>query len=384
MKKTKAKELLKKYQDGTCTEEEKAMIETWYIRHKIPDPAFLSEGERACDVNEILDRLATMNPGTPLRPRIVAFRYRIAAAAIFIIAVSVGVYFYIGDRRLTPGVSSLTSGNDIPPGGNVAILTLADGTKIKLDEARKGSLTMQGGTEVLKLDSGQLAYKVTAEAKKISLNTLETPRGGQFRINLPDGSKVWLNAASSITYPTAFTGNERNVSITGEAYFEVAKNADMPFRVKSGRQITEVVGTRFNINAYENEETIQTTLVEGLVKISGRSPNGIGSSPVILRKGQEAEIDKSGRIGPVRDTDPEEAIAWKNELFMFSGTGIETIMRRIARWYDVEVVYEGDLRHRTFTGQVSRYSNVSKVLQMLEFTGAAHFKLEGRRITVMP
>lgn len=279
--------------------------------------------------------------------------------------------------------------NDVKPGGNKAILTLADGTKIVLDDASKGALTSQGNTTIIKLDDGRLAYnsqdvsKITSKA--VLYNTLSTPRGGQYCVTLPDGTVVWLNASTSLKFPVAFAGNERRVEVKGEAYFEVTKNAAMPFVVKAGNEEIKVLGTHFNVTAYADDKVIKTTLLEGSVEVSLPNLSGSGkeSSIITLQPGQQAQLDKENAITVV-DANPKEAIAWKNGYFMFKNENIESIMLKISRWYDIEVKYDVNTDMKDFTGTIARTNNVSDVLTMLELTEIIHFKIEGKTITVLP
>lgn len=279
--------------------------------------------------------------------------------------------------------------NDVKPGGNKAILTLADGTKMVLDDASEGTLTRQGNTTIIKLDSGRLAYNVQTVSKieltAILYNTLSTPIGGQYFVTLPDGTKVWLNASTSLRFPTAFAGNERKVEVDGEAYFEVTKNAAMPFIVKAGNEEIKVLGTHFNVMAYAEDKVIKTTLLEGIVKVSliGSSKSETTNASITLKPGQQSQIDLNNGLTIV-EADPEEAIAWKNGYFIFNNENIESIMLKISRWYHVKVTYEIDPAEKIFTGNISRSQNVSEVLKMLELTDAIHFKIEGKSITVLP
>jgi ferric-dicitrate binding protein FerR (iron transport regulator) len=280
--------------------------------------------------------------------------------------------------------------NDVLPGGNKAVLTLGNGATIILDSAHTGALAQQGNTQVVKLNNGQLLYNHTAKNGENSLtidhspltyNTLSTPRGGQYQLVLPDGSTVWLNAASSIRFPTAFTGNERNVEITGEAYFEVKKNAAMPFTVKMNNGASvQVLGTHFNINAYDDEETIKTTLLEGSVKITK------DAALAIIRPGEQATLSHKSQTSqniPVQKVDVEEVMAWKNGAFQFGGATIETVMRQISRWYDVEVEYKGNISLH-FAGTISRNVNISQVLEMLEKAGGIKTTIKGNKVIVTP
>lgn len=266
---------------------------------------------------------------------------------------------------------------DIVPGGNKAILTLQDGSKIVLNDAKDGTLAQQGNTDVVKLANGQIVYNETAAAPaKVLYNTMTTPRGGQYKLTLPDGTEVWLNSASSITYPTAFAGTERDVSITGEAYFEVAKDKTKPFHVRSGNQMVEVLGTHFNIMAYDDEDAIKTTLLEGSVKITENNQSSL------LKPGEQAVVDKNGglKIAPAAI---DEALAWKNGYFKFNRVDIKFIMRQLARWYDVSVVYEGRLPQDEFVGKIGRGENIAQVLHILELDDV-HFKIEDKKIIVLP
>lgn len=394
MKTTEAIELLRKYKEGNCTEEEKALVETWYLLYKPRNPvSSLSETEHEQDVKEIWAALNLhgQKPRIPWLPRL-------AAAAIILVAVSAGLYFLNRPAKLQP-VSKVQP--NILPGGNKAILTLADGSKITLDDAAHGEIAKQAGMSIVKAPNGQLIYSIAksqpstsadglfgrANNSEILYNTIETPKGGQYQINLPDGSKVWLNAASKLRFPASFTGNERKVELSGEAYFEVAKiaspagtskkNAAIPFKVVSENHVVEVLGTHFNINAYPDELSIKTTLLEGSVKVLQPASN----NSQLLMPGQQARVAETIRVV---NTDTQEAIAWKNGVFEFKSQSIASIMRQISRWYDVEVLYQGNIAGETFSGSISRYASVTEVLEMLELTGYVTFKTEGRRITVMP
>jgi ferric-dicitrate binding protein FerR (iron transport regulator) len=267
---------------------------------------------------------------------------------------------------------------------------LADGTTIVLDSAGNTTLATQGNTHIIKLNNGQLAYRDADQrtpATALQYNTISTPKGGQYEIILPDGSHVWLNAASSLRFPAAFTGNERIVALTGEAYFEVAKNPAQPFKVtftgSAGDGQVEVLGTHFNINAYDDEANSKTTLLEGKVKISRPQSGMQDPNPEILNPGQQAAIaDGVGNI-KVLAVDADAAIAWKNGVFSFDNVDIKTVMRQIARWYDVEVVYEGALAAEKFEGEIPRSSTLADVFKILELS-AVHFKIEGRKVIVMP
>ncbi|MHB1178276.1 MAG: FecR family protein [Daejeonella sp.] len=326
---------------------------------------------------------------------IVMGRYylRITAAAAVLVLFTAIYFFSDSNSSLKPKYSAPNvSRHEITPGGNKAILTLGDGSRIILDDSANGEVANQAGVTITKTTDGQLVYtianvKPATQNVQLTYNTIETPKGGQYQINLPDGSKVWLNAASSLRFPTAFTGKERQVELTGEAYFEVIGNRDMPFRVACNNQVIEVLGTHFNINSYTDEKVIKTTLLEGSVKVistNNLSPEEIAG--VTLQPGQQSQIatgDTNNTIKVV-NADTNEAVAWKNGYFMFNYEGIQSVMRKISRWYDAEIEYKGNIPNDRFGGSVSRFKNVSEVLDLLELTGQVHFKIKGRRITVMP
>jgi ferric-dicitrate binding protein FerR (iron transport regulator) len=307
-------------------------------------------------------------------------RYAVAAAVLLIF--STGVYFLFFNKAAKEIASvekiEKRMNNDVEPGTDKAVLTVADGSTIILDNSKKGIITEQNGTTVTN-EEMQLKYDVSgpkALNQPLSYHTLTTPRGGQYQLLLPDGSKVFLNAASSIHFPTAFIGDERNVEITGEAYFEVAKDSKKPFKVNvKGMQI-EVLGTHFNINAYDDEQIIRTTLFEGIVKVSKNGNNKM------IKPGQQAQVDPGNENVRITTADAEQTIAWKEGFFVFKNNDIETIMRQLARWYDVDVVYKGRPAEK-FSGRINRNTKLSEVLKAFE-ESSVHFKIQNKSITVMP
>jgi ferric-dicitrate binding protein FerR (iron transport regulator) len=321
-------------------------------------------------------------PATRAGKLSMVFRWTAAAA---IIAGITTWYLFLPKPTLKTQPASTAVRHDRPPGGNVAMLTLSDGSIIALDSARTGPLTQQGNTKIAKLNNGQLAYQEASSYKlratsELLYNTLTTPRGGQYRLLLPDGTGVWLNAASSITYPTAFAGDERVVRITGEVYFEVQKDPTHPFKVifnpgaDSGS--VEVLGTHFNINAYSDEATVKTTLLEGSVRV-------VSKAATLLKPGQQAQLDNTGHAAVFADVDLDEVIAWKNGRFHFEDADIRTVMRQIARWYDVEVAFEGKITTEKFVGDIPRNSRLTEVFKILELSNV-HFKVEDKKVTVIP
>ena len=321
-------------------------------------------------------------------------------AALLIIIVGLSLYFN-NNRDLSQSQpdSKFTLLKDIQPGGNNATLVLSDGTIFDLKALKDGGVIEKPGLTVTKTEDGVLTYTSMPNlADNDITNTINTPRGGQYKINLPDGTKVWLNAASSLTYPSQFTAKERRVELSGEAYFEVASqvltnskgNSKIPFIVKTQNQEVEVIGTHFNVKAYNDDNDSETTLLEGKVKVVGYS-NGVKSNEEkILNVGQSA-IWNNGKI-VIEAVNTEKAIAWKDGKFAFSGENIKDLMSNISRWYNVEVAYDGDVSEVNFEGSISRYETISEVLRKLELTGTVHFKIvpiknelgQERRIIVMP
>lgn len=260
----------------------------------------------------------------------------------------------------------------ITPGTNKAILILGNGGQIDLSATANGRISQAGKTLIDKVQNGQLVYeKTNAGPDDLSYNTIITPRGGQYQVVLADGTKVWLNAASSLKFPTAFAGTERHVELQGEAYFEVARNKDMPFTVSAGNVHVKVLGTGFNISAYEDDSFIKTTLLEGSVQLSQK---------LLLTPGQQAVSDGNGVA--VKTVNVEDAVAWKNGYFSFRKENIRSVMRKIARWYDVDVRFQGDIGNSVLGGSVSRTKNIGDILSYLELTGIAHFSIEARTIVV--
>jgi ferric-dicitrate binding protein FerR (iron transport regulator) len=300
---------------------------------------------------------------------------RISAAAVLLV-VSLGLFYALKleNRQLAKVPSTTSKPDDISPGGDKAVLTLADGRKIILDTASNGALTVEGGIKVIKA-GGQLSYNEQIKSSEVLYNTISTPRGGQYQLELADGSRVWLNAASSLRFPTAFIGDDRTVELTGEGYFEVAHDASRPFHVKVGDMDVKVLGTHFNINSYPDEPTIETTLLQGRVSVRK------GQQFVFLNPGQQAIVAGS-QVQIDNDVDVEEVVAWKNGWFNFNSLRIQDILRQLSRWYNVDIVYEGEPTQHHFTGMVSRNSKVSEVLKIMEQAGMV-FKIDGKTITVL-
>ncbi|MGN6399796.1 MAG: FecR family protein [Flavisolibacter sp.] len=306
--------------------------------------------------------------------------YRTWWAAAVLLFVIVGLWFLAGrDKSVSPPIAAAPMvQQDIAPGGNKAILMLADGSKVLLDTAGNGALTKQGNVTVIKLN-GQLAYnRQGSSAAEVLFNTVTTPRGGQYQLILADGTKVWLNAESSLHFPTVFNGKERKVALTGEGYFEVAHNEEKPFHVTVNDMDVQVLGTHFNINAYSDEAAVKTTLLQGRVKVSKRGQT------VLLYPGQQAQAAAtSPGIKVMSDVNLDEVMAWKNGYFSFHNADIQTVMSQFARWYNVTVEYKGAVPQRAFEGEIQRDLVLSQALKLLE-KNHVHFRVEDKKIIVTP
>ncbi|WP_343307443.1 FecR domain-containing protein [Chitinophaga niabensis] len=303
-------------------------------------------------------------------------------AAAVVVLFGLGAWFFSQNHPAKP--DAVITGNaplDVDPGKNGAILTLADGSEMVLDSAGNGIITRQNGTTVVLKSDGLQYAPGERSTGEIAYNTISTSKGRQFKVVLPDGSKVWLNAASTLKFPVAFEGKERGVELSGEAYFEVAKNAEQPFKVKvPGKIDIEVLGTAFNVNAYTNEKHSYTTLVAGSVSVSHTSKT---AGRIVLKPGDQLQAGDAG-MALVQQANVDKAVAWKNGLFNFEGVGLREMMRQLERWYNLEVVYEGNVPDVVFFGEMSRTLKLSDVLSGLE-RADVHFRLEeGHKLIVMP
>ena len=374
--------LYEKYLSGKCSEEEQAVLENYQDSLKLNAEVWDNKtmGDHGEIKQSIQEKLRNSIEGHNRIKRFSIWGWQSAAAAILILLIS-GIYYY--QKSSEPVIVKTETPrfkNDVAPGNNKAILTLDDGSKIDLDDAKTGILASESNIDIKKTSQGQLEYTAGNQGEKpVKYNILSTPMGGEYRLVLPDGSKVWLNSGSTLRFPTLFNGPERIVELKGEAYFEIAKNAQMPFRVRTNNAMDiKVLGTHFNVMAYDDEKNINTTLIEGSVEVLK------GSGKTMLKPGQEAILNRGSGNIKVAPADVEQAIAWKNGNFIFYNENIESIMRKVSRWYNVDVFYQGNLINKDFAGTISRNKNVSELLKMLELTGAVHFSIDGRRITVMP
>ena len=398
------KSVILKYLRGQITAGEQMTLDTWlaasnanrelFAELNDPDRVALSlEKIERLHEDQVWERLQAYGSGeTVIRElsrsgetRIVSAhqlhflrRHRRAAAMLIFVLLGTGAFwvFYKAPEKQIASTQQQRFKNDVAPGKNAAVLTLAGGQKIVLDSTARGAISKQGNTTIINTN-GQLVYsELQKKPTAILYNTLTTGRGNQYQLVLPDGSKVWLNAASSITYPSAFTGTERKVAITGEAYFEIAKYENRPFIVEKNEVRILVLGTHFNVNTYDDEEAQKITLLEGSVKVA------IGARSCLLRPGQQAIL--SGGNAPVKvidDPNIDEVMAWKNGAFKFNNATIESIMHQVIRWYDVDVVYDTKVSQH-FIANVARDVPVSELLKLLELTDQVHFKIDGKKITI--
>jgi transmembrane sensor len=367
--------LTEKYIAGTASGEERLKLESWYNKQLISEEQ--PDENEQIEIGERIFNNINLQIDQQEKKRPTKYLYRLAVAASLIAVLGFGWYLFnerADVKKLNKSVSL------IKPGGNKAFLTLADGTKINLDQALNGTIAKQEGIKITKTADGQLVYTILENKSgqsKLAFNTISTPAGGQYQVTLPDGTKVWLNALSSLKYPTAFIGKYRTVELTGEGYFEVAKNKNKPFKLKTSKQEISVLGTHFNVSAYADDAEIKTTLVEGGVAVKNFSPLATG----LLKPGQQAVFHHSGF--EVSNVDVEEYIAWKNGFFMFNNEGIKEAMQKLARWYDVDIEYVGDFDGIYFGGSFSKNNSLQETLKILESTDKFKFKIEGRRIKIL-
>jgi transmembrane sensor len=382
--KYRASELILKRLRDELTPEEQHELEMWMKNN----PSYQSLVEELSDEGKLVENIeevdglrlrisaklyGTIPDATPVIPMFKRSFFRIAVAASIIILIGLGGYFlFYNSQQKKVEIVNVPALKDVEaPKATRAVITLADGRQISIDSLNTFT---QGNVQVSKTSDGKIIYN--GSAKEVIYNTLTNPRGSKvIDMTLADGSHVWLNAGSSVTYPVAFVGNQRKVSIIGEAYFEIAYNSTMPFFVSKGDVQVQVLGTHFNVNAYDDEIDIKVTLLEGSVEVRK------GSSSGLLKPGQQAKITTEVKI--LNNVDLQQVMAWKDGNFKYSRTDLKVIMREIGRWYDVEVIYEGNIPVQLYNVGVPRTANVSEVLKGLEYTGA-HFSVEGKKIIVRP
>lgn len=385
--------LIGKHLDNSLTEGEREVLEAWInaseqnrlLFAELNDPEQISASLRkfyAYDTARITAKIdaavAPVATPVPAVHRIHFLRkWGWAAAAVLLIG---GTSYYLVVNKKNPApVVAVQTGADIEPGKSGAILTLADGTEVVLDSMKNGVVAVQNGAAVALADGG-LVYDPTGKvAHEVQYNKMTTPKGRQFQISLPDGSRAWLNAASSIRFPTIFADYERKVEVTGEVYFEIAQNANKPFvvAVNSNKAEIVVLGTYFNVNAYENEGNITTTLLDGSIRVA--TPQA--RAGVVLKPGQQALVKDNAAIQVVKTASQDQIMAWKNGLFNFEGANLEEVMRQLERWYDIDIVYENGIPDIHFLGELGRQLSLNDLLEILRRT-EVDFRIEGRKLIV--
>jgi transmembrane sensor len=379
MDKIQAKELIHKYNEGSALKEEANLLENWYV-HESELQRANPEEQDYLKVN--MEMWLNIQTAKNQKQSLVLWP-RIAAAAAVLLCIGIAFYFYQQPRGK---LAEQETAKDFAPGKNSATLTLADGKRILLTDAANGTIASQAGVAVKKTADGKLVYIADGKMSAANpvINTLTTAKSEQYQMVLPDGSKVWLNAASSLKFPASFTGQpNRKVELRGEAYFEVAKDKTRPFIVSTTGQTVEVLGTHFDISSYPDEEAIKTTLLEGSVKVvavDGNKPTGAES---ILKPNQQSIVDRNSKALRTARVDAKAVVAWKNGLFQFDDADIKTVMRQLSRWYDIEIEFSGAIPKETFSGKVYRNMSLSKVLDVLSFS-QINFKIQARRMTIHP
>jgi len=364
--------LLRKLKEGSITSEERKLLEDWYVHYAQQVEPFDDAETFHKDLIDLQSNFyLSLKAPSKLRlwPKIAI----VAAAAVTVFIIGILSYNIFEKKSDLGNISYL---NDVLPGKQGATLTLADGKQIRLSDLGDGELAQQAGVSVRKTKEGQLIYEIgKVDIASNRYNTLSTAKGEMYQVRLPDGSSAWLNAASSLTYhPQLQQGGKRTVKLSGEAYFEIAKDKKHPFIVETNGQSITVLGTKFNVNSYDDEAVTTTTLLEGSVSL--KPSKGQAAK---LRVGQQAQLGSNGLI--INEVNVDDAIAWKDGVFLLGGQDLETIMRQAARWYNVEIVFEDEsVKKEILKGSLSRFSNISQLLQVLESTGSVHFKVKGRRV----
>jgi ferric-dicitrate binding protein FerR (iron transport regulator) len=377
--------LYEKYMSGQCTDAEKRLLETYRDEMLLADEGWEDEGVSEADVRaRIWQRLNESRQIVPIS-RYKTYRSRwMQVAAILLVALLIGALF-IPTKKKSDNNDQLTKTvqpKPIVPGGDKAYLTLANGTSIVLDDAKNGALTSQSGVKVSKAGNGVVVYEFNKSAEAGNLasqfNTITTPRGGQYQVVLADGTHVWLNAASSIRFPQAFNGPQRLVEVSGEAYFEVAKDKSHPFIVQANGTKVQVYGTHFNVNAYPDNNNVTTTLLEGSVQMSSN-----GQATMLIPGEQGVSMTSGGAIR-VSKADLQQTMAWKNGYFIFHDLSIVEVMKQVSRWYDVDIEYQDEaVKSNEFGGAISRYKSITELLDNMQLTRSIHYKIDGRRVIIM-
>ncbi|WP_316819071.1 FecR family protein [Pedobacter nyackensis] len=383
MEKELINQLIARYQQGKASADEVKLIETYYraLEHRA-DPQ--GQGEQFPDENtwnEIKSNIDLNIYSATKQPRTFKLWKSISVAAAVIAFIGICIYLY---KPATEQATDTTIASNIKPGKAGATLTLANGKQILINDALAGNIASQSGVKISKSADGQILYEVTDQnSSTTEYNTLTTIQGEETRVKLPDGSIVYLNAASEIKYPTSFAKlKNRTIELTGEAYFEIAKDKSHPFIVTTDKQTVEVLGTHFNIQAYADEAATKTTLLEGSVKVAEKNAKSSNSKAHILKPGQQAVNSASSEIS-IKQVDTEEAVAWKNGFFIFENETMETAMRKISRWYNVDIIFkQQELKKDVFGGSVSRSENILGLLRVLSKAANVNMQAEGKSIII--
>ncbi|MGJ1197212.1 FecR family protein [Sphingobacterium spiritivorum] len=373
-------QLYEKYTNGNCSKEELQQLETYKDSFQFVDLPW--DTTAMGDSDEVKNRIYKKLLSGMNRNSVVGYRSSIwmkwgAISASLLIVL--GAVWMVKKNKEITRTESIAAKNRIIPGGDKAMLILEDGTQVDLENIQSGAINNKGKYIAAKVADGKLEYRDadTKTASLVSYHTLRTPKGGQFQLRLPDGTTAWLNAASSIRYPTAFVGAERKVEISGEVYFDVKKQNGRHFIVQTNNQEIKVLGTRFNVFAYTDESFVQTSLIEGKVQVD------IKDRQLMLKPGLSAVYNKNTDKIRTISFDPDEVLAWQQGYFNFNAEPIESVMRKISRWYDVEIYYEGDMKDKMFSGTLSRFSDVKDILDVMTLTGVVKFKIKDRKIYVI-
>lgn len=372
MEKDKLNQLIGSYLDGTCSDKERKTVEDHFLQYVTKEEDNPTQEQLDRSFHRVYENVRpVVNRGRPKMVKTLMRRLLPYAAAV-ILLIGIGMHFFLNNNQNAPKISPTASRSEqILPGGNRATLLLDGGKAIDLDHEQEG-IVMQDGN-ILYTDGSHLAVGNSDIASK--QYTVLTPKGGTYQLRLPDGTNIWLNADSRISYTADLAKTKtREVQLEGEAYFEVAKDAHRPFVVTTAREQVTVLGTQFNVNSYRDETTGRTTLVEGSVRINGNT---------VLKPGQQAIVDQDGRLHLTK-VNTGKVAAWKNGKFVFESEALESVMKKIGRWYDVEPIYKGTVSDRTFSGTLSRFEDIHKLLDKIMYTSDVRFNLEGRRLIVMP
>jgi ferric-dicitrate binding protein FerR (iron transport regulator) len=371
--------LLNRYREGTASDEEIALLESRYIQWGTESNQPISEDLMQQSGQQMwVDISARTGVLRPVNKKNLWPRLAIAAAVAAVIF-SAGLLFFKKQEKISQ--SEMTFQNDIAPGKLGATLTLANGKKIRLLSASNGELAKEAGVTISKSADGKLVYRVNGQVNDNRINTTSTEKGETYQVCLPDGSVVWLNAASSLTYNVNLINHgSRRVKLVGEGYFEIAKDKAHPFIVETHNQVVRVLGTHFNINSYKDENVTKTTLIEGSLQVA--QLEGDMGKRAILRPGEASVMTNGGDL-KVEPADIRNALAWKDGFFRFNQLTIDQVMTQLARWYAIEVVYEGKMPDEKFNGVIARDKIISEVLALLSYSREVKFKIEGRRVTVM-